>query len=421
MRIPVICIAFLFIFRGAIAQEISQWRGPDRSGWYPGSNLLLQWPEEGPALLWSVQEMGKGYSSPSVTPDAVFVTGMKDTTDYLIKLTRSGERLWEVPFGRSWFNSFPDTRCTPTVEENSVYVISGAGIIACIDAGTGETRWSFNAVEKFDGKWGDWGVCESLLLVDDKVIYTPAGPRTTMVALNKTTGETVWESASLNDTSAYVSPRLIETGEGRQIIVTLTARYLIGVDPASGEILWKYDYASLLPEESLKVWPGAPFTNTNTPLFNGNRLYITGGYDHPGAMFELSDDGSQITLVWTDATLDCHHGGVVLVDGFIYGANWINNANGNWCCIDWNTGTPRWEEKWFNKGSIITSEGLLIIYEEKTGNVGLVKAGPERFELLSHFRITEGAGPYWAHPVIRDGILYIRHGDALMAFTIGDE
>jgi outer membrane protein assembly factor BamB len=417
MRITFILIVFFLILRGLIAQEISQWRGPERSGWYPDTGLLQQWPEEGPKLLWTATGMGKGFSSPAVTKDAVFITGMKDTTDYLMKLSKTGELLWEIPFGRSWYNSFPDTRCTPTVEDNRVYVISGAGIIACIDADSGEITWTFNAVEKFDGKWGDWGVCESLLLVDDKVIYTPAGPRTTMVALDKKTGETFWESASLNDSSAYVSPLLIEI-VGRKIIVTLIARYLIGVDSDNGEIIWKFDYASLLPEESLKVWPGAPFTNTNTPLFSGNRLYITGGYDHPGAMFELSEDGSQINLMWTDATLDCHIGGVVLADGYIYGANWINNASGNWCCIDWNTGAPRWKEKWFTKGSVITTEGLLFCYEEKSGNVGLVRTNPERFELLSHFRITEGTGPFWAHPVIHDGALYIRHGDALMAFDI---
>jgi outer membrane protein assembly factor BamB len=298
-----------------------------------------------------------------------------------------------------------------------VYVLSGLGTISCINASDGKVNWSFNAAKKFDAVYGDWGVCESLLLVDDLVIYTPAGPRTSMVAIHKKTGETVWETESLDDTSAYVSPRLIKYGN-QKIIVTLMARNLIGVDAANGKILWKYDYAALKPENSLKVWPGAPKTNTITPLFKDGFLYITGGYNHVGAMFRLSEVGAAINLVWTDTVLDCHHGGVVLVDGYIYGSNWIDNSRGNWCCLDWSTGKAMYEQKWQTKGSIITGDGMLYLFDEKNGNVGLVKPGPGKFDLISSFKIPDGKGPCWAHPEIVDGILYIRRGDVLMAYDI---
>jgi outer membrane protein assembly factor BamB len=190
------------------------------------------------------------------------------------------------------------------------------------------------------------------------------------------------------------------------------------VDASDGKILWKYDYASLRPEKGLEIWPGAPFTNTITPLYHEGKIYITGGYEHVGAMFKLDDNGSAIHLLWIDSTLDCHHGGVVLVNGYIYGSNWISNASGNWCCIDWETGKTRYEEKWFTKGSIITADGMLYCYEEKNGNIGLVRATPEKFDLISRFRISEGRGPHWSHPVIGEGILYIRHGEVLMAFDL---
>jgi outer membrane protein assembly factor BamB len=147
-------------------------------------------------------------------------------------------------------------------------------------------------------------------------------------------------------------------------------------------------------------------------------LYITGGYDHVGAMFRISEDASTINLLWTDTTLDCHHGGVVLIDGNIYGANWFDNARGNWCCIDWKTGKPKWEYKWFTKGSIIFADGMFYCLEEKNGNIGLVKPDPAKFDLISSFRVEKGKGPYWAHPTIKDGILYVRHGDSLLAFDI---
>jgi len=410
-------LILVFLTLDIYAQVISQWRGPNRDGVYPETGLLTAWPAEGPALLWSAPGIGKGYSSAVSDGNVLFVTGMKDSTDYLTSMNLKGEILWQVPFGPSWNSSFPETRSTPTVEDGSVYVLSGLGTIASINAADGKINWKLNATGKFGAVYGEWGVCESLLLVDNMVIYTPAGPKTSMVALDKKTGETIWQSESLNDTSAYVSPRLIQYGSQR-VIVTMMANNLIGVDPASGKILWKYDYAALMPERSLKVWPGAPKTNTITPLYKDGFFYITGGYDHVGVMFRLSDQAASINLVWTDTVLDCHHGGVVLVDDHIYGANWIDNSRGNWCCIDWKTGKKSWEQKWQTKGSIIAADGMLYLYDEKNGNVGLLKPDPAKFDLICSFKIAGGKGPNWAHPEIKNGILYIRHGDLLMAYDI---
>lgn len=410
-------IVLLFIGYTVNTQNVAQWRGPERNGIYTDTNLLSTWPDEGPALIWSVDGIGKGFSSTAIADDAIFVTGMQDSTDYLIKLTKQGEILRKVPFGRSWQKSFPETRTTPTIEEDRIYVLSGAGTIACIDASNGSVNWTFDAAKKFNAAWGVWGICESLLITDDKVIYTPAGTETTMVAMDKITGETIWASKSITDTSGYVSPLLIERG-GKKIIVTFLANYLIGVDASDGTIIWKHNYYETDSDACKEVWINSPKININTPLYRDGKLYITSGYNHVGAMFAISEDGSEIELLWTDHTLDTHHGGVVLVDGYIYGANWINNRSGNWCCIDWETGEPAYETEWHNKGSIIFADGMLYCYEEKNGNLALVNTDPATFEPLSSFQITEGNGPHWSHPVINDGILYVRHGEVLMAFNI---
>jgi uncharacterized membrane protein len=148
-------------------------------------------------------------------------------------------------------------------------------------------------------------------------------------------------------------------------------------------------------------------------------VYVTGGYDTGGMMVKIGADGKSATVAWTDQVLDDHHGGVVAINGYIYGSNWLNNSMGNWCCIEWQTGKKMWEEKWNNKGSVIAAEGMLYLFEEKLGNIGLVKATPEKFELVSSFQVTQGnPGPYWAHPVIHNGILYLRHTNALMAYNI---
>jgi outer membrane protein assembly factor BamB len=135
-------------------------------------------------------------------------------------------------------------------------------------------------------------------------------------------------------------------------------------------------------------------------------------------MLNLTDGGKNAAVAWTDSVLDVHHGGGVLVNGYIYGSNWLSNTDGNWCCIDWNTGKKMYEEHWKCKGSIISAEGMLYIYDEKSGNVGLVKVNPAKFDLISSFKVTEGSGPYWSHQVIHHGKLYLRHGNALMVYNI---
>jgi outer membrane protein assembly factor BamB len=407
----------LGLSQAIFSQTPAQWRGVDRSGVYNETGLLKEWPAEGPVLLWSAEGIGKGYSSAVCDGSAVYVTGMKDSTDILTAISSEGKILWQTPFGPSWSGSFPETRTTPTVDGDFIYLVSGDGTVACIVKTDGKIKWSVKGLEKFDGRYGQWGVCESPLVAGNKVIYTPGGPKTTMVALDKNTGETVWQSASLNDTGSYVSPRLIHYGN-KDIIVTVINKFLFGTDLSNGNILWSFDYGNYMSEKGVKIWPGAPKTNTITPLFSQGCLFITGGYNHVGVMFRLSDDAMGITKTWTDTVMDCHHGGVVLVDGYIYGSNWIDNSKGNWCCLDWKTGKLMWEEKWFTKGPVISADDMLYCLEEKSGNIGLVKPDPQKFTLVSSFKTSLGKGPWWAHPSVYKGILYVRHGDVLMAYDI---
>ncbi|MFC1569171.1 PQQ-binding-like beta-propeller repeat protein [bacterium] len=397
-----------------IAQSIAQWRGPDRNGIFPESNLLKSWPETGPDLLWLVDGLDKGFSCPSVTDEIVYITGLEDSTEYLTALDMKGNRLWRLAYGLGGRQTFPDTRCTPTVEDDRVYLISGRGEVVCVDTDQQKIQWHVPAFEKFQGKHWIWEIAESPLLVDDLVIYTPGGHQTTMVAMDKFNGKTVWKTETLHDTTAFVSPILIKFG-GKKIIVNILIHHVFGVDAQNGQILWKVKYSDIHPPT---FHPYAPKNNCITPIYHDGYLYITSGYDHVGVMFKLMNKGNDITKVWVDSTLDCHHGQVVHVGKYIYGSNWIDNRNGNWCCIDWNTGETVYEKEWQSKGSISAADGMLYCYEEKRGNVALVEPTPQDFKIISSFRITEGSGPHWSQPVIHDGTLYIRHGNALMAYDI---
>jgi outer membrane protein assembly factor BamB len=400
----------------SLTQTMYQWRY-DRSGSYPETGLLTKWAEGGPQLRWTFEKLPKGFSSPTVTPDAIFITGIVDTSDVLVALSKQGEVKWTVPYGNYWRASYQDSRCTPTVAGNDVYVSSGNGDIACIDAVNGNIVWKVAASEKYHGTYGEWGITESLLVDGDRLFFTPGGEETTMIALNRNNGQLIWKSESIHDNPAYVSPVLIEIS-GKKMIVTVTASYIFAVNPVDGKIIWKVKHLDINSESSRKVWEDAPKVKCVTPLYSDGYLYITGGYNHGGAMFQLTEDGTMASLAWSDTVLDVHHGGVVLVNGYIYGSNWISNGDGNWCCIDWKTGRKMYEEHWNCKGSLIAAQGMLFLYDEKKGSVGLVNATPEKLDVISSFRVTKGSGPHWAHPVISDGILYIRHGNALMAYDI---
>jgi outer membrane protein assembly factor BamB len=397
--------------------ENSQWRGNNRDGIYTETGLLTEWPQDGPELLWSADSIPAGFSSISVANGLIYTTGLRDSMDILFAVDMQGNIKWEVPYGKGWTQSFPPSRCTPVVEGEKVYVTSGTGHVGCFNALTGEKIWLFNASEKFEGTFGDWGISESPLIVDDKLIFSPGGKKTTMVALNKDTGETVWQTESLDDTPAYASP-IIATINDTKVIINVLSTNLLGVNAETGKILFHTDYASISNEKAVLVWPGAPYTNTNNPIYKDHHIYLTSGYNHVGVMFELAQDLSKAEVKWIDSTLDVHHGGAVLIDNHIYGSNWINNRNGNWCCIDWETGKTMYETEWETKGSIISAEGKLYCYDEKDGNVALVNATPEGFNIISSFKVPLGKGPHWSHPVIKDGVLYIKHMDALMAFNI---
>ena len=176
----------------------------------------------------------------------------------------------------------------------------------------------------------------------------------------------------------------------------------------NGTLLWKHPYR------------GKCQAHINTPVHHNGQVYITSGYNAGGVMVKLSDDGEQSEVLWKDDNLDVHHGGVVLVDGHIYGANWHSNRIGNWICLEWKTAKVKYDTRWQCKGSILYAEGMLYCYEEKGGTVGLVECTPEGFNVVSSFRITKGRGKHWAHPVIAHGRLYIRHGNVLMCYDVKD-
>lgn len=392
----------------SFSQVISEWRGIGRTGVYNETGLLKEWPKDGPPLLWSVSNLPVGNSSVAIAHNMIFTTGLEGEMDAIVAMDMKGNIVWQKPFGRAWTQSYPESRATPTIYGDYLYISSGKGDLACFKAVSGDLVWERKISEEYGGTYGRWGLAESLIVLDGKVFFTPGGKETTMVALDKLTGKTIWKSKSLKDNPSYTSPLLVEYG-GRKTIVNVTENYIIGVNPDNGDIIWNFEFGSYATGRN---------NNINTPLFSDGYIYVTSGYDHKCVMLKLSDDASSVSLVWVDDVLDVHHGGAVKVGNYIYGSNWIRNSMGNWVCLNWETGKAMYEKKWENKGSIISADGMLYCYEEKSGNIALVEATPEDFRIVSTFQIDAKRGPYWAHPVIKDGILYVRHRESIWAYNI---
>ena len=407
-------ILFILLSISVFSQELVEFRGVGRTGIYKETGLLRKWPENGPAVLLSIEGVGKGFSQPILADNKIFITGIKkDTTDVLSAYNLQGDLLWETPYGRSWTASYIDSRSTPTYENGKLYVCSGTGQVSCVDAATGNLIWQVNASKKYNGEIYKHGDAEALLLTKDAVLYTTGGEQNAMVALSKKDGSLVWKSGSRGRAKAYASPVLINHN-GKDIILAQTSKDIIAIRPDNGDILWNYN---LLQYHLISTGVGA---QANPALYHNGEIFVTSGYDHPGVMLSLSEDGNSVQLKWKNDTIDTHFGGVVLVDGNIYGSNWENNARGKWASVNWETGRTNWETKWENKGSIIFADGMLYLLEEKRGNVALVEPSPKALKIVSTFKVEEGAGPYWAHPAIYDGKLFIRHGDVLMVYDIKD-
>ena len=407
-------IPFLFGFLLLLcscSEDISQWKGPARNGIYPGKGLLKEWPEGGPELKIKIEGVGKGFSQPVVYKKVIYVTGLKsDSLDVISAYDMKGNLLWERIYSRAWNRTYPDSRGTPTIEKNRIYLVGGMGDLVCLDAKDGDIIWKRNPHEEFKGEYMHWGIVESVLLTKDAVLYITGGQETTVVAFDKNSGDLQWKTKSLGGAKSYASSSLIEW-KGLKIALIQTSDDLIGLDVRNGEILWSYNTVQF--HEGRGSGEAA-----NTPLYYNGDIFVTYGNNQPGMLFRISEDGKSVSLKWKNNTLDTHHGGLVLLNGAIYGSNMQDNTKGMWVSVDWASGETNWEREWFTKGSIIAADGLLYLYEERSGNLALVSPDTKDLKIISSFKIKDGEGPHWAHPSIYNGLLLIRHGNVLLVYDI---
>jgi outer membrane protein assembly factor BamB len=382
-----------------------QWRGPDRTGVSKETGLLSQWPQGGPKLMWTASNLGEGYSGPAIVGDRLYTMGMRGEEEYVLCYTvADGKERWAVRNGAAYHNDFGDgPRCTPTVDGQWLYALGASGDLCCLRAEDGKEKWRLNILKAFQGENTVWGISESPLVEGNMVIVTPGGTRGTMVALDKETGKTLWTSkdpsAASREEAGYASPIAYTVGGERQV-ATLTGRGGIGVRASDGRFLWRYDKMA------------NSTANITTPIFHDGRIFFSSDYGAGCALLQLQP-GGPATEVYFNKNLKNHHGGVVLVDGYLYGFD-----SNILVCMEWATGKVRWKDRSVGKGSLCYADGCLYALSE-SGTVGLVKATPDGYKELGRMPLpARSANHSWTHPVVVGGRLYLRDQDKLFCYDV---
>ena len=391
----------------AFGADWPQWRGDSRRDHSPDKGLLAQWPQDGPKQVWSFTNAGLGYAGFAIAKNSLFTMGLRDGQEFLLAVDAStGKELWSSAAGQKYPNGWGDgPRMTPTVDGDRVFAIGGQGLLICVEAKSGKLIWSKNLVTDLGGQLQDWGYTESPLVVGDTVICTPGGAQGTLAGLDKSSGAVRWRTSGLTDNAQYSSPILIQH-EGQPQVVQLVMNRFFGVSPKDGSVLWKKDFPG-----RVAVIP--------TPIYEDGIVYVTSGYGVGCEAIRLGTNNS-IEPLYSNKVMKNHHGGVVCVDGYLYG----HSDGAGWVCQELKTGKEIWSHKGYGKGSVTYADGKLICLDERNGDVALVEASIQGWKELSRFKLAplsskrSSQGGIWPHPVVVNGRLYLRDQELLHCFNV---
>ena len=397
------------VFLGAAgvhaAADWPQWQGPDRTRISKETGLLKEWPAGGPRLIWTANNLGSGYGSMSVAGDRVYLQGARGNNSVVIALNRAdGKEVWSKPLGpvetRMRSDRGAGPRGTPTVDGDRLYVLTENGDLACLKA-DGSIVWQLNILKEFGGSQLQWLVSESPLVDGPHLVVTPGGPGAGMVKLDKMTGKTVWMSKDLSDTAAYSSITVADV-QGVRTYMTFTASAGVGVRASDGKLMFRY------PNAANRT------ANVATPVYADNKVFFASAYGTGGGLLNLTVQNGEIaaTEAYFTREMKNHHGGMVLVDGYLYGYNDLILT-----CLEFTTGKMMWRDRSVGKGSVTYADGRLYLQSENN-LVGLAEANPTAYVEKGRFEIPDKGQLSWAHPVISDGRLYVRNQDTLLVYDI---
>lgn len=414
----------------AFGADWPQYRGPLRNDVSEERGLLAEWPAGGPALLWTFTDTGIGLSGSAVVGDQLLTIGGRGEDEFLIALnlrdvkdgavsqawaTRVGPTYdWK---GNSW-STGPSS--TPTVDGDRVFALASTGHLLCANTATGQEHWRKDLAVELDAEVNPigggpkklgWGFTWSPLVDGEQLICVPGGPKGTVAALNKQTGEVLWRSTEITDQAAYTSPMLAEFGGVRQYVV-LTNRSVFGVAAKDGKLLWNYR-------------PARPYGTevVNSPIIHGAFVYVTVGSGHGCELIQVKQDGETFKAesVYSNKNLSNHHANVVLVGDQVFG---FGEGRG-WVCQEFKSGEVVWAERQkFRSGSLTCADGRLYCYDESDGTTALIEVSTSgwkesgRFRIPQQTKLRKPSGRIWTPPIVSGGRLFLRDQELLFCFDV---
>lgn len=411
-----------------MAADWPQWRGPARDGKSAETGLLAEWPKDGPPLLWSSPGFGVGFSSLAVVGGRLYTLGDLADGQYLISASAgNGTFSWKVRVGPVWEDEFPGPRSTPTVADGRVFALGTEGDLVAVDARSGKELWRRNLARDFSGRLMEagsgaetwtWKFSESPLVDQGRVIVTPGSADALMVALDVATGAEVWRTkaapGALGDKgregTAYSSAVVSEAGGVRQY-VQLVGRGAVGVDAATGALLW---HSGSVANE---------VANIPTPLVSGDQVFVATGYGTGAALLDLAKKpGGGISATqryFLDGkTFQNHHGNMVLVDGVVYAGTGHNR--GYPMALALADGSIKWgpiSNAGNGSAAVAWADGRLYM-RYQNGLMVLVETTPTEYREKGSFLIPDVKRQSWSHPVIANGRLYLREQDQIHAYDL---
>lgn len=378
--------------------------GPGRSNISPEKGLLKEWPEGGPPLAWKYTGLGKGYSGVNVAEGLIFTAGDFDDTEMVIALSLDGKLLWKSPNGEAWHRPSGGARTTPTYAAGAVFQMSPHGRIAAFDAQRGKEIWAVELKERFQAEHGIWGFAENLIVEGDKVLCMPGGVKGRVVALDRRSGATVWANTDIDQPAAYCSPVVVEHQGVRQLL-SMTQKSVVSLDLATGRLVWSHPFIPKSPQ------------NATTPVFHDGYVFVAGGHYKGGALLKVDASQRNVQELWLNPDLDNCHGGVILVDGKLYGCG-CRMGGKLFFCADFLTGQIKQSDKTLSKVAITSADGMIYCLNHR-GRMSLLEITPAGFRIVSHFDLEKKPdNSYLGHPVVCGGRLYLRYAEHLYAYEV---
>jgi outer membrane protein assembly factor BamB len=396
------------------ADDWPQWRGPHRDGLSQEKALLQSWPKEGPKLVWSISNAGRGYSTPSVVGDRFYLLGNEGLEKEFVAAfaVSDGKQVWSTTIGKvgnpNQKPNYPATRSTPTLDGKWLYALGSDGDLVCLDTASGKVKWKKNVRADFHGKPGEWAYSESPLIFGDLLICSPGGEEATLLALKKETGDVAWKCAVPGgDTAAYASAIYVEAAGRKQCVQTLQ-KGLVGVDITTGEFLWRW--GKLVSKYNATI---------PTPLASGDMVYAAAAGTGGGVVKLIKKDkGVEPEQIYFESKLPTAIGGVVKVGKYLYGT-----TAQALLCVEFATGNVKWEERAIGAASLCFADNRLYLHGEN-GDVALVEPSANgylergRFTPSGQAERKDPSEKSWAYPVVANGVLYIRDHQKVWAYQL---